>query len=329
MNLEHASSPRPSLFKADLHCHTRHSGLAKHLKFLRCRDCYSRPVDVYRTAKQRGMDLVTITDHDSIDGCLELLERLGPLPDFVMGEEVTAAFPRFGHEVHVGVYGLSVGQHREIQRLRSDGDELAVYLRAEGLLFVLNHFFHGFSDSERVREFIEHMAGLFDVFEVRNGSQQREHNAFIVRLLEERTRGSVPSGMERGRRAFGQVAGSDAHTLRRIGRTYTASEARTREEFFADIRAGRARVFGAHSNHWSLAGDIYGVVLRHYPTVLSFGNGELPTRARVKTALLTLAATPFLFTPYVIAVRHSQIERQRIGRFAREIFTGSPVLSHP
>src|SRR5437879_1734557 len=116
-----------------MHCHTRHSGQAKHLKFLRCRDCYSRPLDVYRTAKRRGMDLVTITDHDSIDGCLELLDRLGPVPDFVMGEEATAFFPRFGHEVHVGIYGLTEAQHREIQRLRREGDALVAYLRAQGL----------------------------------------------------------------------------------------------------------------------------------------------------------------------------------------------------
>ncbi|PYV13196.1 MAG: hypothetical protein DMG21_21590, partial [Acidobacteria bacterium] len=254
-------------------------------------------------------------------GCLELLDRLGPLPDFVMGEEATAFFPRFGHEAHVGIYGLTEGQHREIQRLRRDGDELVAYLRQAGLLFALNHFFHGFADSGRVLEFVEHMAGLFDVFEVRNGSQQREHNAFIVRLLEERSHGSLLSGTER---AFGRIAGSDAHTLRRIGRTYTASEARDDGEFFADIRAGRAGIFGAHSNHWSLAGDIYGVVLRHYPAVLSFGNGEFPLGTRLKTAFLTLAAAPFLFTPYVIAVRHSHMERRRIGRFAREIAAGPP-----
>ena len=103
------------LFKADLHCHTRHSGHAKHLRFLRCRDCYNTPIDVYRTAKRRGMDLVTITDHDSIGGCLELLDRLGDLPDFIMGEEVTVAFPEFRHEVHVAVYGLNESQHKEIQ----------------------------------------------------------------------------------------------------------------------------------------------------------------------------------------------------------------------
>ena len=63
----------PPLMRADLHVHTRHSTKLSTLAFLRNRDCYSRPADVYRTAKARGMDLVAFTDHDSIDGALELL----------------------------------------------------------------------------------------------------------------------------------------------------------------------------------------------------------------------------------------------------------------
>ena len=193
------------LLKADMHCHTLHSGRVKHLRFLRARDCYSRPLDVYRTAKRRGMDLVTITDHDSIDGCLELLERLGELPDFVTGEEVSATFPEFNHTVHVGVYGLSEAQHREIQRLRSNAEELVPYLRQQNLLFVLNHFFHDFGDAERVLDFTERMAELFDVFELRNGTQQRNHNMLIANLVE--------AFRQRGR-PVGIIGGSDSHTLR-------------------------------------------------------------------------------------------------------------------
>lgn len=296
------------LFKADLHCHSRYSGLVKHLRFLRARDCYSQPLDVYATAKRRGMDLVTITDHDSIDGCLQVLNRLGDLPDFMMGEEVSAYFPEFDHTVHIGVYGLSEAQHREIQKLRRNGEELAAYLRQSGLLFVLNHFFHDFARHDRVHAFVERMGQLFDVFEVRNGSQQREHNSLIAALLE-RLRGNG--------RPVGVVAGSDSHTLRRLGRTYTASAARTRQEFLDDIRAGRTTVFGPHSNHLSLAADIYGVVLRYYPTVLSLSNGEFSPSLRLKNFFLSVAAAPFLFAPYVAAVRHSCLERSRVNLFAR------------
>jgi predicted metal-dependent phosphoesterase TrpH len=303
--------PSDGLFKADLHCHTRHSGHAKHLRFLRCRDCYSTPLDVYRTAKRRGMDLVTITDHDSIGGCLELLDRLGDLPDFIMGEEVTVAFPEFRHEVHVAVYGLNESQHKEIQRLRPNGEELVPYLRQNHLLFGLNHFFHDFADGARVREFIERMACLFDVFEVRNGSQSREHNLFIVNLLEQYKDVFTKD------RPIGMIGGSDSHTLRRIGRTYTSSPGRTKQEFLDDIRGGRTQVFGPHSNQLSLAADIYGVVLRHFPAVFSGANGSFPPSVRVKAAVLTLMTTPFLFTPYIVAVRHNRIERGRINLFSR------------
>jgi hypothetical protein len=149
---------------------------------------------------------------------------------------------------------------------------------------------------------------LFDVFEVRNGSQQREHNALIASLLTRLRRNGRPVGM---------VAGSDAHTLRRLGRTFTASPAHTREEFLRDVRAGRTTVFGAHSNHLSLAADIYGVVLRYYPPVLSLGNGEFSPFLRLKNFFLSLVAAPFLFTPYVAAVHHSRLERSRVNLFAR------------
>lgn len=257
------------------------------------------------------MDLVTITDHDSIDGCRELLDRLGELPDFMMGEEVSTYFPEFRHEVHIGVYGLNEAQHREIQKLRANGEELVAYLRRCNLLHVLNHFFLHYADPKQVHRFIERMAQLFDVFEIRNGTQLREHNTFVVNLLERFRNGSG------AKHPLGMVAGSDSHTLRRIARTYTASPGRNREEFLEDIRAGRTQVFGLHSNHLSLAADIYGVVLRYYPTVLSLRNGEFPPLMRLKNFFLSILAAPFLVTPYIVAVRHSRIERQRISLFSR------------
>jgi len=279
-------------------------------------------VDVYRTAKKRGMNLVTITDHDSIDGCLELLHRLGDLPDFIMGEEVSAFFPEFRHTVHVGVYGINEAQHREIQGLRAHGEELVGYLRRNRVVFSLHHFFHDFSNPGRLREFIERMGQLFSVFEVRNGALQREHNTFIVELLERfRRHGRTPGPL-------GLTGGSDAHTLRRIGRTYTASYASNREGFLEDIRSGRTQVFGPHSNHLSLAADIYGVVLRYYPTVLSIRNGEFPPLVRLKNFFLSLASMPFLVTPYLVAVCHARNERERINLFSR-LLPGPPVSSAP
>lgn len=262
------------------------------------------------------MDLVTITDHDSIDGCLELLNRFGDMPDFLVGEEVTARLPSFQHDIHIGVYGHNEEQHREIRRLRGNAEELTEYLRQKNLLYVLNHFFHDFWNASKLHEFIDRMAELFSVFEVRNGTLQREHNTLITALLERfRSLGHPVSA----------VAGSDSHTLRRIGRSYTASPARNREEFVADIRAGRSRVFGPHSNHLSLAADIYGVVLRYYPAVLSIHNGEFSPPSRVEKFFLSVACAPFLFAPYIAAVKHTRTERRRMKLFSSLVSRPQPT----
>ncbi len=299
-----------------MHCHTLHSGRAKHLRFLRCRDCYSQPLDVYRTAKRRGMDLVTITDHDSLDGCLDLIDRLANPQDFITGEEVSTTFPEFNHTVHLGVYGLNEAQHREIQRLRPNARELVPYLRQQKLLFVLNHFFHDFGDVARVREFTDCMAEVFEIFEARNGTQERDHNMLIAQLVE---------AFRRRGRPVGVIGGSDSHTLRRLGRTYTACPASNRAEFIEAIRAGRSQVLGAHSDHLSLAADIYGVVLRYYPMVFSLGNGELPGAVRLRNMLFSILALPFLFIPYVTAARHSSMEHARVNRYARILTSQKPL----
>jgi predicted metal-dependent phosphoesterase TrpH len=261
------------------------------------------------------MDFVTITDHDSIDGCLEVLDRLGELEDFITGEEVSATFPEFNHTVHIGVYGLNEAQHREIQRLRSNAEELIAYLRQQNLLFDLNHFYHDFADPALVQRFTERMSELFDVFEVRNGTQERDHNNLIASLVE---------ALREGGRAVGIIGGSDSHTLRRLGRTYTVCPAADREEFIEAIRSGRSQVCGAHSNHLSLAADIYGVVLRYYPAVFGIRNGELPAGIRLRNIFLSILAAPFLFVPYVTAARHSSIEHARVNQFARLLSAHNP-----
>ena len=61
------------LMRCDLHVHSWHSGRAEvpvleHVG----RECYSPPLEVHERARRRGMDLVTLTDHDTIDGALSL-----------------------------------------------------------------------------------------------------------------------------------------------------------------------------------------------------------------------------------------------------------------
>jgi predicted metal-dependent phosphoesterase TrpH len=59
---------------ADLHVHSRCSNRPTEwlLQRLGAAECYTDPLVVYQRCRERGMTLVTITDHDTIDGALEI-----------------------------------------------------------------------------------------------------------------------------------------------------------------------------------------------------------------------------------------------------------------
>ena len=86
--------------RCDLHVHSIASGMFTSPGLNRfCRESYNDPAEVYERLKHLGMSVVTITDHDSIDGA-EVLRRH---PDFFLSEEVTVQMPS-GTEMHLGVY---------------------------------------------------------------------------------------------------------------------------------------------------------------------------------------------------------------------------------
>ncbi len=69
------SAGRQEPLRLDSHVHSTHSGRASVFPFNHfMRESYNTPDSVYQTAKRRGMDLVTITDHDQISGALALLD---------------------------------------------------------------------------------------------------------------------------------------------------------------------------------------------------------------------------------------------------------------
>ena len=98
--------------RCDLHVHTIHSDMCG-VPFMKkfCRESYNEPEAVYEKLKRLGMDLVTVTDHDSID----VIDRLGAMPDFFLSEEVTCCMPS-GTEAHIAVYDINERQHLAIQR---------------------------------------------------------------------------------------------------------------------------------------------------------------------------------------------------------------------
>lgn len=228
--------------KIDLHCHTTFSD--ETIKYLPGFVFHPvmEPEDVYDLAKSRGMDFVTITDHDTIEGCLALMDRRGELPDFVFGEEVSVSFPEDGTIVHVNVFDIDEAQHRELQRVRENIYDFVDYARKIDKLFVLNHMTWTEQHRSLTTWQIEAMLRLFDVFEGVNGARSYAHNAFAWAAT--RGHGKV------------LVGGSDSHT-HRVGTTYTITQGETAADMLACIRDGVAEPCGQFGTVEKLREDVW------------------------------------------------------------------------
>jgi predicted metal-dependent phosphoesterase TrpH len=123
--------------KVDLHIHSRFSSRSAEWLFRRFEvpDSYSEPRKLHALLRERGMDFVTLTDHDRIDGCLEIAD----LPGAFISEQVTTWFPEDHCQVHLLVWGLTEAQHRDISRLRENIYDLQQYLAAENLAHAVAH----------------------------------------------------------------------------------------------------------------------------------------------------------------------------------------------
>ena len=198
-----------------------------------CRESYSDPAAVYDTLKRRGMDVVTVTDHDSIDAA----EALRRYPDFFLSEEVTCRTSR-GTELHVGVYDISERDHIEIQRRRDDLPALFAYLGERELLYAINHAFSALTGARAEADFDE-FAERFPAVEILNGQ--------ILAVAN----GHAESFATRHRKIG--LAGSDSHTLAALGQTYTEVHgARDCREFLDGLKQGRTAAAGESGNYWKL-----------------------------------------------------------------------------
>jgi predicted metal-dependent phosphoesterase TrpH len=226
------------LMRCDMHVHTRFSGMCT-VPVLKgfCRESYNDPGAVYDVLKSRGMNLVTVTDHDSIDAA----ECLRHHTDFFLSEEVTCTMPS-GTEVHVGVYNLNEKQHLAIQQRRSDMPRLLAYLTEQGLLFSLNHPFSALTGRRDPSDMMW-FKDLFPMVETRNGQMLPGSNQLAWELARLSRRAAI--------------GGSDSHTLSSLGNTYTeVPGARTVDEFVQGLWLHHCVVRGEQGNPWKLMRDL-------------------------------------------------------------------------
>ncbi|MGB6064498.1 MAG: glycosyltransferase [Desulfomonilaceae bacterium] len=255
--------------KIDMHVHSKFSKRPSEwiLKKLGCPESFTDPVHLYNVAKTRGMSLVTITDHNTVEGCLEI----GHLPDTFISEEVTAYFPDDGCKLHVLVYNIDEKKHEDIQRVRENVFDLTAYLGESRIVHSLAHPLFSINHKLTIEHF-EKCLLLFKNFEL-NGARNEEQNRCLQLVLSILT----PEKMEElackhnlsPSFQFPWVknltGGSDDHSSLTIARKYTEVEGKVgASEFLQKVEQKEARVTGPESTPKTLAHNVYSVAYQFY-----------------------------------------------------------------
>jgi len=275
------------MIKIDLHTHSVRSNRPSTfmLKAVRTGECYTEPGTVYEVCRERGMDMVTITDHDTIDGALEIAH----LPGAFVSEEISAFFPDDGVGIHVVALDIDEAQHDEIQRLRRNVYDLVHYLRTEHI----PHFAaHPLSRENRplAPSHVQQLVLMFRHLEGRNGTRDQLGGEALERLLAGLTPGHIARwanhhGIEPvdwSPRRF-LVAGSDDHGMLNLARAFTALDAadHTPAALREAFEAGRLEMAGGFGTSSTLCHNIYSVTyqyFRHSPAFSAAFSGLLEDR---------------------------------------------------
>jgi predicted metal-dependent phosphoesterase TrpH len=169
------------------------------------------PLHVARRCRQVGLSPIVLTDHDVIEGARSLADGGQPV---IIGEEILTTQGEL-----IGLFLKAA-----IPKGLSPEATVAVIKHQGGLVYLE----HPYDISRRHlnEDAIERIANQIDIVEVFNGRSQPEFNR---RAEELRNTLGAAAG-----------AGSDAHTLREIGRVFVEMEAFDgAHDFLVKLRGGR------------------------------------------------------------------------------------------
>lgn len=336
---------KETILKADLHVHSRHSTRPSQwfLRKIGCSESYTDPLEIYAIAKNCGMDLVTITDHNTITGSLEIAH----LDNTFVSEEITTCFPEDNCKLHVLVYGITEAQHNDITVLRKSVFELVSYLNQEKIVHVLAHPMFSISSHFAVKHF-EKTLLLFKNFEL-NGSRNHQQNCTLKEILDGLTREDIDHLANRYDLApvgpmpwvKNLVGGSDDHSSLTIAETYTEMEGvASVEEFLAGIDQGRGRMRGRKPTPKTMAHNLYSIAYQFYKTrfpleryfkkelLLRFAEGALmPADGKKEGFIANLRNFRGYRRPKHLFDSTPKTIQEFIGKEARDIVLGDPQMS--
>ncbi|MBN1997294.1 glycosyltransferase [candidate division KSB1 bacterium] len=254
--------------KIDMHVHSKYSEHPSdwYLQRLGAQESYTEPDQIYNIAKQKGMDYVTITDHNRIDGALLLKEKHPE--DVIVGVEATTYFPEDGCKIHVLLYDITIEQFNNIQNKRADIYDLREYIKENNIAHSVAHATYSINGKISVTH-LERLIVLFDVFEIINGARLRLFNQQWKQVLENLTPAHIkklsekyhikPMTEDSWKKGF--TGGSDDHAGIFIANTYTEIKAENIKEYITHFKTKNSRAQGTHNTYKYLAFAIFKIAL--------------------------------------------------------------------
>ena len=252
--------------RCDLHIHSRYSARTEEWLFRRFDfpDSYSDPKQLYEQLRKRRMDYVTITDHDSIDGCLEIAH----LPRTFISEQVTTQFPHDACKLHILVWGISEEQHRDIQSVRENIFDLQRYLQRAQIAHAVAHPLYSVNGKLEAMH-LEQLILLFKHFEGINGLRDALLSELAQTLFKQLTperidvfanrHGVAPTHAEPWRKIL--VGGSDDHGGQFVASAFTETPAaKSAEQFLNLVRNGNCTPCGQGGTPLILSHGFYNTV---------------------------------------------------------------------
>jgi glycosyltransferase involved in cell wall biosynthesis len=262
--------------KADLHVHSKFSTRPSQwiLQKIGCPESFTEPLFIYNRARELGMDLVTICDHNTIDGSLSIAH----LPGTFVSVEITTYFPQDGCKAHVLALNIDEATFADIQRVRENIYDLAAFLRERQVIHVCAHPLYGVN-GKLTSEHVGKLLLMFSHFEL-NGAREGMANQALARIVSRLTpeiiarladrHGLAPYGAEPWRKCL--TGGSDDHSGLHIARRHTeAPFAENAAEFLSALAAGRCLPRGRDAAPENMAHTLYSIGYQFYDAKFGLG----------------------------------------------------------
>lgn len=267
--------------RADLHVHSKHSDRPSEwfLRRIGSPESFIEPTVLYRTCRERGMDYVTITDHNSINGALEIAH----LPGTFLSSELTTYFPDNRCKIHCLVWGITEKNFKALDELRPNIYDLHRYLSQHHILHAIAHPLFRVNDRLTEEQF-EKLLLMFKRFESLNGSRHPRAGLLARAVFDNLTpelieqladkHGVVPTGPEPWKKTC--TGGSDDHSGLYTAEAHTVTpHAETVFDFLQHIKEGAHQPGGRAGTSVRLAHSLYGIAYSYYENrFLKDGHGK-------------------------------------------------------